>query len=108
MKNKKITKVTVADKIIVCKKTYKITGISKNACKGNKYLKSVIIGKNITSIGQSAFAGCAKVGRIEILTDTLKIKNVQKKAFYKIKKNFTVKCNAKKKTYYKKLIKSRR
>lgn len=108
LKNKKTTKVTVADKIIVGKKTYKITGISKNACKGNKYLKSVIIGKNITSIGQSAFAGCTKVGRIEILTDTLKIKNVQKKAFYKIKKNFTVKCNAKKKTYYKKLIKSRR
>ena len=44
--------------------TCKVTGISANAFKNNKSLKSVTIGRNVTVIGTNAFYGCKKLSKV--------------------------------------------
>ncbi len=57
-KNRKITSITVPDTITVKNKTYKVTEIGANACKGMSKLTKVSIGKNVTKIGKNAFNTC--------------------------------------------------
>ncbi len=57
-KNRKITSITVPDTITVKNKTYKVTEIGANACKGMSKLAKVSIGKNVTKIGKNAFIAC--------------------------------------------------
>ena len=56
--------VRIPDTIIVNGITYKVTGISANAFKNNKSLKSVSIGRNVTVIGTNAFYGCKKLSKV--------------------------------------------
>lgn len=85
-------------------KTYKVTKIAAGACKGNKNLTSVSVGKNVTSIGKNAFNGCLKLKTITIKG---KVTSVGKNAFAGISKKATIKIKASKKQYKKtvKLIK---
>ena len=56
--------VRIPDTIKVNGITCKVTGISANAFKNNKSLKSVTIGKNVTVIGTNAFYGCRNLSRV--------------------------------------------
>ena len=59
---------------------YKVTGISNDAFKNNKKIKSIIIGENITSIGKSAFYGAKNLKFINI-----KSKHLNKVSNYAIR-----------------------
>ncbi len=83
--------------------TFKVTSVGKKAFRKQAKLKSVTIGKNVKSIGASAFEGDKKLAKIKFSGTALK--SIGKNAFKGIKKNakFTVKKS--KKAYYKKLLK---
>lgn len=108
--------------------TYKVTEIEKNAFKNNKKIKSVIIGNNVTivgdkafygceklkkvvigkkvtTIGKSAFYGCGKLQTIEI--KSTKLKKVGSKAFKKIHKKAVIYTPKKMKEKYQKLFKGK-
>ena len=72
--------------------TYQVTAIAANAFSGLKKLTQMTIGKNVKSIGKSAFQNCGKLKTIRILTKLLKTKNVGAGAFEGIAKNATLKC----------------
>lgn len=84
---------------------YKVTGIAKSAFEKNKKIKSVTIGKNVTSIGQNAFANCTALTSIKIKGTSLGTigknawKGINKKAVAKVPKK-------QKKAYAAKLRKS--
>ncbi len=48
----------IADTVEANDKTYKVTAITDDACKGMSKLTKVTIGKNVTRIGKSAFSNC--------------------------------------------------
>ncbi len=52
--------------------TYQVKAVSAKALKGNKRLSTVTVGKNVETIGASAFEGCKKLKKIIIKTRTLK------------------------------------
>lgn len=63
--NEKATKLTIADTVTIHQKRYKVVAISANAFLGcGKSLKTVVIGKNVKTIGKNAFGGCKKITRI--------------------------------------------
>ena len=99
--------VRIPDTIKVNGITCKVTGISANAFKNNKSLKSVTIGRNVTVIGTNAFYGCKKLRSITIKTSTLSGKTVGSKAFAGTYIKPTVKVPAKQMKAYKKLLKAR-
>ncbi len=82
--------------------TFKVTSVGKKAFRKQTKLKSVTIGKNVKSIGASAFEGDSKLAKVKFSGTA--IKSIGKNAFKGIKKNakFTVKKS--KKSYYKKLL----
>lgn len=84
--------------------TYKVTGIAKSAFKNNKKITSLTVGSNVTYIGSYAFYKNSKLKKITI--KSLKLENVQKKAFWGLSKKITVKLPASKKENYKKLLKN--
>lgn len=79
-----------------------MTQISANAFSGSKKLKSVVIGKNVTTIGKKAFYNCKKLKTVKIRS--LKLKKVGSKAFKGIKKNAKITVPSKNKTKYTKLL----
>ncbi len=56
--NRKAKTITLPDTIKVSGKTYKVTEIAANACKGMSKLTKISIGKNVAKIGKNAFYGC--------------------------------------------------
>ena len=70
--------VTIPDTVTIDGITYKVTAIEANAFKNNKNITKVIIGKNVTVIGNNAFSGCKKLKTITV--KTTKLKSVGKKA----------------------------
>lgn len=100
--NKKTKSLVIPATVKINKKTYKVTAIADNAFKGNKKIKKVTIGKNITTIGKNAFNGCNKLKTIEVRSK--KIKKVGKNAFKGIVKNPTLKTDKKYKSKYMKMF----
>ncbi len=80
--NPKATTVVVPDTIEVGDVTYKVTVIADGAFKKNKYVKKIVIGKNIKKIGASAFESCTKLTTVTF-KKTSKVASIGKKAFYK-------------------------
>lgn len=62
--NKKVVK--IPNTITISGKKYKVTAIGKNAFKGNKKVKKIVLGKNIKTIKSSAFKNCKGVKSIII------------------------------------------
>lgn len=60
-------------------KTYQVTSIAANAFKGNKKLRTVVIGRNVETIGRRAFYKCTSLKQIKIPKKTARI---GKQAFY--------------------------
>ena len=97
--------VTIPATVTVDGETFLVTSIEKNAFKNNKKLKKITIGKNIISIGASAFYGCKSLKIITIKSEQLK--KVGKKAFKGIHASAKVKVPKKKLDAYKKLLKGK-
>ncbi len=104
---KKPVNIIIPDIIKINGSTYKVTSIEKEAFKNSKKLKSVQIGKNISSIGQKAFFGCKKLSNITVKTNKLLYKSIGKKAFSKGNSKPTVKADKSKLKLYRKIFQSR-
>ena len=86
----KVTKVTIPNTVkdAVGKTTFTVTQIQANAFKNYKNLKSVIIGKNVTSIGKNSFYGCQKLKKVTFKGTS--VKTIKSKAFKKTASKVTV------------------
>ena len=87
------------------KYTFKVTAIANKAFKGDKKLKKVVIGKNVQTIGKSAFEKATNLKSITIKSTSLK--KVGKKAFKGIHAKAKIKVPAKKLRSYKRLLKGK-
>ncbi len=94
--------VTVPDTITVDGVTYKVISISKDAFKGNKKLKKVTIGKNVTKINANAFNGCKNLKTVTV--KSTQIKTVGRNAFKGINAKAKIKVPKSKLKYYKELF----
>lgn len=103
-KKKAITKITIPSTISIKGKKISVTAIAPNAFKGMKKLKSVVIGKNIASIGKNAFYGCKKLTKITIKTTKLTKQRVGSNAFKGIYKKAVISSHRSKRTSYKKIF----
>ncbi|SDB02628.1 carbohydrate binding domain-containing protein [Butyrivibrio sp. INlla16] len=70
---------TVPSTVVIDGAKVKVTKIAKNAFKGNKKVKNVTIGKNVTTIGKNAFNGCENLKKITVKGDNLT--KIDKSAF---------------------------
>lgn len=82
---KQKSKITVPATVKKDGYTFRVTSINKQVFQKNKKLKSLVIGKNITSIGAKGFYGCAKLASIRFLGT--KASKIGSKAFTGIRKN---------------------
>jgi sorbitol-specific phosphotransferase system component IIA len=100
---KTLTSIVVGDTVKIGGKTYKVTAIGAKAFYNNTKITKVTIGKNVTTIGKSAFQSCKKLKTVIIKSSVLKkagtnvLKGIAKKA--------TIKVPAKKVKAYSKLLK---
>lgn len=85
-------------------KRYKVTAIAPGAFKGNKSIRSVVVGKNIKSIGAEAFRNCRKLKKVIFKSVKLKKSRVGKNAFMGIAKKATFTLPKKKFKNYKKFL----
>ena len=85
--------------------TYKVTAVASKAFRNNKRLTKVTIGKNVKTIGSSAFEGAKKLKSIKIQTKVLK--SVGKKTFRNIHKNAVIRVPSSKHKTYKKILKGK-
>ena len=102
--NKKTASVMIPDTIQDNGKTYKVTGIAAEACKGMENLTSVTVGKNVEKIGKSAFGGCKNLRNITLRTAKLKAKGIGGGAFSTGCAKTTVKCPKDRLEDYKKIL----
>ncbi len=128
--NKKSSTITIPDTVTISGEVYKVTTVDAKALKGNKNVKKVTVGNNVTAIGKDAFNGCTKlktvtIGKnvskigantfkgcknlntIVIKTNKLTSKSVAKNAFKGISAKTTIKVPKKKLKSYKKLFRSK-
>ena len=105
--NKKKTTVVIPATVELDGVTYKVTGIAKNAFKGNNKIKKITIGKNVSEIGKRAFYKCKKLKNIVIKTRTLTKSSIGSQAFKGTPKNATVKVPKTKYKSYKKILVSK-
>ena len=128
-KKKDLKKIVVPDTVKLGGVSYKVTAVGSNAFKNCKKATSVKVGKNVASIGKSGFYGCVKVKTVSLNSKKLKtidakafyncksltkmtikstvLKKVGSKAFSKTSSKVTVKVPKKKKSAYKKLLRSK-
>lgn len=85
---KNATSVTIPATVKINGKSCKVTSIKAKAFSGNKKLKSVVIGKNIKTIGKQAFFKCAKLNKVTFKGTA--VKKIGAKAFAKTNKKMTV------------------
>ncbi len=95
--------VTIPDSVGFEGYNLNVIDVAPNFMKGNKKVKKVTIGSNVTSIGNEAFYKCKKLKKVTI-TST-KITTFGKKAFGKDAKKFKLKLPKSCKKTYKKLLK---
>lgn len=82
--NTKAKTIKVPDEVVIDGVKYKVTSISNNAFANNKKVTKAVIGKNVTSIGKSAFKKCTNLKTVEI--KSTKLNKIGANAFYGAKK----------------------
>jgi hypothetical protein len=82
-----------------------VTAIANSAFKNNKKLTSVVIGKNVVSVGKEAFKGCTKLKKLTV--KSVGLKKVGKNALKGINKKAVIKVPKKKLKTYKKIFKGK-
>ena len=128
--DKKRAAIVIPDMVKISGVSYKVTAVADGAFRGNKKIKTVVIGGNTASIGAKAFCqctsltkavisesvskigkmafyGCRKLKNIQIKTRALTSKNVGKNAFRGIYAKAVIKTPKKKLKAYKKLLKGK-
>ncbi len=103
--NKKLTKILVPDTVVINGLKYKVTEISAEALNGNKKVKTVSIGANVTKIGKRAFFKASKLTNIVVKTKNLK--SVGKQALKGIAAKAEIRVPSSKLSKYKKLFKGK-
>lgn len=101
---KNSTKATIPAAVKIKGKTYKVTAIKANACKGSKKLTSLTIGKNVKKIGAKAFYNCKKLKSIVIHTKKLTAGNVGTDAWKGFSAKVKITYPKEKKAAYKKIF----
>ena len=104
MTDRNIKTVTVPDTVKAYGKTYKVTEIGIEACKGLSKLTKVTIGKNVKKIGKNAFTDCGKLKTLIIKTKNLTASGIGAGAFSKIYSKPTVTCPKEKLDLYQKIL----
>ncbi len=99
--------IQIPDTVAVDGITYRVTSVAPNAFKGNKKLKSVIVGKNVTTIGKSAFENCKNLKKITIKSTKLTKKSIGKNALKGTGKKLVIKVPKKQLKDYKKYFKNK-
>lgn len=103
--DKAVSNVKIPDTVKINGYKFQVTAIAKDAFAKNKKIKSVTIGKNVTSIGGNAFLNCSSLKSVQI--KGTRIKTIGKNAFQGLNKKATVSVPRKqKKAYAKKLKKA--
>ena len=87
LENKKLTAVKIYNTVALAGESYKVTSVASSVFKGNKKIKTVVIGTNVTKLGSNAFAGCTRLTKV---TFGKKVTSIGKKAFYGCKKLKTI------------------
>lgn len=100
----KTSKLVIPNEIEYNGYTLKVTEIADGACKGNKKLTSITIGKNVKKIGKKAFYGASKCKTLTIKSTKLTSGSVGKNAFGKLNRLVKVKVPKKKYEAYKKWL----
>ena len=100
--NRNVTSLVIPDTIKANGKTYKVTEIGAKACANMKKLTTLTIGKNVKTIGATAFTGDKKLKKI-IINSTF-LGKVGSKAFSDVKSSGTVTCPKKKVSKYQTLL----
>ncbi len=95
--------ITIPNQITINRTTYNVARIGKNALKGNKVVKKVTIGKNVTRIGANAFKSCSKITVIKIKSK--KISTIGKNAFDGLSKKVQINVPKDQRVTYAKLLK---
>ncbi len=95
--------ITIPDTVNLAGFNLGVTDIAQNFMKGNKKVKKVTVGSNVTSIGKEAFYKCKKLKKVTVKSTN--ITSFGKKAFGKDAKGFTLKMPKSCKKAYKKLLK---
>lgn len=99
---KSIKKLTIPNKVKIGGKNYPVTKINRGVFKNCKKLKTVVIGKNVKTIGKNAFKGCKKLKSIKF--KGTKVTKIGKGAFSGIYKKAVVNVPKKSKKKYKKKL----
>ena len=99
---KKLTSISIPETVKNTDGEYKIVGIKAGAFKNSKKLKTVTIGKNVTSIEKNAFSGCKNLKKVTINSSKT---TFGKNVFKKINKNAKFYVPKKKLTTYRKQLK---
>ncbi len=76
-------KLVIKANVIYQSKSYKVVKIKEKAFYKNQSVKQVTIGKNVKTIGKSAFIGCKKLQKV---TGMAAVEKIQKNAFKNCKK----------------------
>lgn len=104
-KGKHAKTVTIPKTVKIQGKTYKVTAIASGAFSGDKNLKKITVGANVSTIGSKAFYGCKNLKKITI--QSKKLKSVGKNALKGIHKKAVIKVPKSRLTKYKKLFKGK-
>lgn len=100
--NKNLKTYTIQNSVTIDGYSYQITGISNKAFKDCKKATSIILGKNIKTIGKEAFCNCKKLKTLTI--NSKKLKTVGNNAFKNVSAKAKIKVPSSKYSKYKKLI----
>lgn len=100
---KNVTSVTIPSAMKIEGSSYKVTAVEKNAFKSCKKLSKVTIGKNVKTIGSSAFYKNSRLKSVAVKTNVLK--TVGKNAFKGIYKKAYINVPNSKARAYRKLMK---
>ncbi|WP_026490894.1 leucine-rich repeat protein [Butyrivibrio sp. XPD2002] len=99
---KGVKTVNVPDSVVYSGYTMNVTDIAPFFIRGNKKVKNVTVGKNVTTIGKQAFWNCKKLKKVKI--KSTKVTSFGRKAFGKDAKDFYVKTPKSSKKNYEKLF----
>lgn len=104
---KKSKSITIATSTVLDGHTFKVVAVSAKACKGCSKLQKVTISKNITSIGKNAFRGCKNLKTIVIKSTKLTSSSIGSNAFKGTHKKLVIKVPKKMLKKYKKFLKKK-
>ena len=102
-----ISSVTIPSTVKIGGKSFRITAIGTNAFNRAKKLKTLRIGRNITTIGSKAFYQCSSLANVTVDSIKLQASKTGSNAFKGIRTNCTFKVPASKVSTYKKLLQAR-